>query len=174
MRNKISSPVFILVCILAAAGCSNGIAENAGENAVTAFVEAVMDGDTVKVSFNEVPDGCEAEEKVRFIGVNTSELYTDPPEYFAREAYEYTDSNLWHRVVRLEFDGDTSFRDRYGRILAYVYVDGSDVSINEKLLVEGYAEYYGYFDFNKVMMSRFKEDEACAKRNKKGRWTVEE
>lgn len=173
MYRRISLQTFLLICLLAAMSCSNNRAEGT-DYAATAYVEAVMDGDTVRVRFSESPpDGCSQVEKVRFIGVNTSELYTDPPEYFAYEAYEYTDSRLWHKTVHLLFDVDTSLRDKYGRLLAYVYSEDSDMSINEELLLGGYAEYYGYFDFNSEMMRRFQEDEDGAKKGKRGRWSLE-
>jgi micrococcal nuclease len=58
-----------------------------------------------------------------------------PVECFGPEASAYTDSQLRGRAVQLE--GDIEERDRYGRRLAYVIVDGE--RFNDDLLRRGYA-----------------------------------
>lgn len=96
----------------------------------TARVVSVIDGDTIDVEIEG------RRERVRYIGINTPER--DQPLY--REA---TDANArWvaEREVRLE--RDVSDRDRFGRLLRYVYVDG--VLVNEALLLEGYAQLFTF------------------------------
>ena len=173
MDKRILINTLFLISILSLLSCSTNNNEQSINKSAEAYVQAVMDGDTVRVKFVEEPAGCTVVEKVRLIGVNTSELYSDPPEYFAKEAYEFTDGNLWHKNVKIEFDEETSFRDRYGRLLAYVYVEGSETSFNEELLTGGYAEYYGYFKFNEEKMQLFKQCETTARNNKVGRWAKE-
>ncbi len=96
-------------------------------------VVRVIDGDTIEISFKG------KDEKLRFIGINTPE--TRHPEKGAEpygfEAAEYTKKLLDNQPVRIKFDIEQ--RDKYGRLLAYVYLsDGTFV--NARLLKEGYAQ----------------------------------
>lgn len=103
---------------------------------VSAFVTRVIDGDTIEVEVAGVS------EKVRYIGINTPEL-NDRREPVRRAAREATAANaelVAKRTVRLQFDVER--RDRYGRLLAYVWVD--DSMVNEILVRQGYAEPYTY------------------------------
>ncbi len=106
-----------------------------------ARVSRVVDGDTVWVTLE---DG--AREKVRFIGVDTPES-TIRLEPYGREASAYTSRALSDRQVYLEKDIEE--RDRYGRLLAYVWTSvpgsGADSEIRQKmfnarLLLDGYAQ----------------------------------
>jgi micrococcal nuclease len=77
-------------------------------------------------------------ERVRYIGVDTPELHhpRKPVEAYAREAKEFNRNLVEHRAVRLEFDVERY--DKYGRLLAYVFLpDGTFV--NAELLRQGYA-----------------------------------
>ncbi len=99
----------------------------------------VIDGDTI-----ELIDG----RMVRYIGIDTPETrrrvgdrWVTDPEPFAKAAAEANRRLVAGRVVRLEYDVQT--RDRYGRLLAYVYVStdrGGEVMVNAQLLREGYAQ----------------------------------
>ena len=92
----------------------------------------VVDGDTFTVDFNGT------EEKVRLIGVDTPEsVHPDASKNTeaGTAASEYTKSLLTGKDVTLEFD--VQERDKYGRLLAYAYVDG--YMLNKKLLQDGYA-----------------------------------
>lgn len=138
-----------------------------------ARVTAVVDGDTIKVQFvDAVPEGCSRSERVRFIGVNTPELTTNPPEYFALEARDFTNSHLYLQTVFLEFDTVSARKDRYGRLLCYVYKDDSAISINQQLLASGYAYYYGVFAFDAGRMTEFKTAEHYAQQNQLGLWEL--
>lgn len=99
---------------------------------IPAEVTAVVDGDTVVVA---LADG--RTETVRLLGVDTPETVDpeEPVECFGPEASAYTHTRLEGRHVRLETDRQR--RDRYGRLLAYVEVDG--VRFNDELLRLGYA-----------------------------------
>lgn len=92
----------------------------------------VVDGDTFVIDYNGT------QEKVRLIGVDTPEsVHPDASKNTAAgiKASEYTKSLLTGKSVTLEFD--VQERDKYGRLLAYVFVDG--YMLNKKLLQEGYA-----------------------------------
>lgn len=122
----------------------------------------VVDGDTLKIQI------ADKDYKVRLLGVDTPESVSPKKEKNTKEgkiASEYTKKNLEGKDIILEFD--VSPYDRYGRLLAYVYVDG--ICYNEKLLEEGYA---------KVMMispnvknsKYYRQIEKQAKENNAGFW----
>jgi micrococcal nuclease len=94
-------------------------------------VTKVTDGDTIHVRY------LGRDERVRLIGVDTPEVpwYGGQGECFGVEAGDYTKERLTARSVGLEFDVD--LRDRYQRLLAYVYVD--DELFNLTLVQQGYA-----------------------------------
>ena len=94
-----------------------------------ATVNRVIDGDTIKLTNGE---------RVRYIGVDTPELHHPkiPVQYFAKEAKEFNEALVGGKGVRLEFDIEK--RDKYGRLLAYVYV--GDAFVNARLVEEGYAQ----------------------------------
>ena len=97
----------------------------------TARVLRVIDGDTILVEV----DG--REERVRYIGVDTPETVAPdrPPGCFGQEASAANRALVEGKTVQLE--RDISERDRFGRQLRYVYVDGA--LVNEELLRQGYA-----------------------------------
>ena len=97
-----------------------------------ALVVRVVDGDTIHVRV----DG--HLEKVRYIGVNTPEVHhpSKGEEPGGREAHAVNRRLVEGKRVRLELDVQS--RDRYGRLLAYVWI--GDTMINAELLRLGYAQ----------------------------------
>ena len=95
-------------------------------------VVRIVDGDTIHVRIGD------RIEKVRYIGVNTPEVHhpRKGEEPGGREAAEVNRSLVDARPVRLETDVQT--RDRYGRLLAYVWV--GDTMVNAELVRRGYAQ----------------------------------
>ena len=92
-----------------------------------ATVERVIDGDTVVLAGGE---------RLRYIGIDTPELGTDPRECFAEQATARNVALVAGQEVALRVD--VSQRDRYQRLLRYVYLlDGTFV--NATLVAEGYA-----------------------------------
>lgn len=89
-------------------------------------VTRVTDGDTLKIKIGG------RQEKVRLIGVDAPEKGQG---FWGEKATEFTRERALKRPVTLELD--VQERDRYGRLLAYVYVDGS--MLNEELVKEGLA-----------------------------------
>lgn len=102
-----------------------------GPTRFAAVVTAPVDGDTVRVRT------VRGVETVRFLGVNTPETHhpTKGVECFGPEAAAFTDRELTGRPVELELD--VEHRDVYGRLLAYVIVDGH--RFNDVLLARGFA-----------------------------------
>lgn len=100
------------------------------------FVVEVFDGDTIRVS---LPDG--KTETVRYIGMDTPETHHPHKgvEELGIEAGKINSELVLHRRVKLEMDVET--RDRFGRLLAYVWLedDGEVTMVNEVLLRKGYA-----------------------------------
>lgn len=120
------------MAILAAASLGGwwlGVARQSGVGPVP--VVGVIDGDTVEVAV------AGRRETVRLLGVDAPEtVHPDlPVECFGPEAAAFTRSQLLGRTVRLRFDRVR--RDRYGRLLAYVEVEGR--RFNDALLAGGYA-----------------------------------
>ena len=116
--------IFIVIAIsFLVAGCSPPV-----PGAYYSRVVHVYDGDTVRLANGE---------KVRYIGIDTPEMnYKRPPaEYFAQEAKYFNSNLVYGKNVRLEFDIEK--RDKYGRLLAYVFTD--DIFVNEEMIREGYA-----------------------------------
>lgn len=128
------------------------------------FVAAV-DGDTFKVSF----DG--KEEKVRLLLVDTPESVKPgtPVEPFAKEASEFTLSQLKKGNLFLELD--VSERDKYGRLLAYVWV--GDNMLNEVLLEKGYARVAYIYPPNVKYVDQFRQIQAKAQKSGIGIWSIE-
>jgi endonuclease YncB( thermonuclease family) len=158
--------IFALVTLSCA---SNSFAENTVW--YEAWVSAVIDGDTILVQFSgdNPPPDCKWSERVRLIGVDTPELFTNPPEYFASQAKEYT--RQWYgKDVLLAYDAVSAKRDKYGRMLAYVYPDIKSPSINYQLIINGYGYYYGTFAFEADKMVEFQYAEDSARSNKMGLW----
>jgi micrococcal nuclease len=124
-------------------------------------VERVVDGDTL------VLDGGE---RVRLIGVDTPETVHPerPVERFGKEASEFTRRMAEGRAVRLEFDSAGAGRtDRYGRTLAYVYLEDGTF-LNAEIIRQGYGFAYTRFPFRYLEEFRRLEHEARADR--RGLW----
>ena len=108
------------------------LAPAAPGEAIEGTVVRVVDGDTIHVKL------WERVEKVRYIGVNTPEVHhpTKGEEPGGREAAEVNRRLVEGQAVRLELD--VQERDRYGRLLAYVWI--GDLMINAELVRLGYAQ----------------------------------
>lgn len=111
-----------------------------------AEVIAHTDGDTARFRLESG-----AEEKVRFIGIDTPEV-GEQAEPLGEEAAAYTAMKIpVGATVWLETD--VELRDQYGRLLAYVWLeepatgDADEVRehmLNARLVLDGYANAYTY------------------------------
>ena len=97
-------------------------------------VTRVVDGDTIRVR-----DSSGQEYPVRYIGIDTPEV-SGGVECYGREATARNRQLVESKRVRLE--KDVSETDRFGRLLRYVYVNGTFV--NARLVEEGYARARAY------------------------------
>ena len=100
-------------------------------------VDRVIDGDTIEVELDERIGGGPALEDVRYIGIDTPESVKPgtPVQCYGNEASEFNHELVEGRRVLLRFDRE--LRDRFGRLLAYVYV--GETFVNAELLRLGYA-----------------------------------
>jgi len=121
-------------------------------------VSRVVDGDTLKL---------ENGERVRLIGVDTPETVrpNKPVEYFGKEASAFTKRLCEGKTVRLEFD--QTKRDKYDRLLAYIYLEDGTF-VNAEIIKQGYGFAYTKFPFK--YMKEFRKYEREARENKRGLW----
>lgn len=152
----------VVVAIIAAASLG-GWRLGQARHAATAewTVVGVVDGDTIEVARGPETD------TVRLLGIDTPETRhpTKAVECFGPEAASYTDQQLLGRSVRLE--ADIEERDRYGRRLAYVVVDGE--RFNDELLRRGYARLL-VIEPNHTYARTMLRQELDAKRVGRGLW----
>jgi len=127
-------------------------------------VTKVVDGDTIAIDMH----GERA--TVRFIGIDTPETVhpTKPVECFGIEASNKAKELLTNAVVWLKTDSTQGEQDKYGRLLAYVFLeDGTNV--NEYMIRNGYAYEYTYgkaYEYQTL----FKEAQLEAQTEKRGLW----
>lgn len=152
----------VVVAILAAASIG-GWRLGVARQAATAHwnVVEVLDGDTIRVARGDQSD------TVRLLGIDTPETHhpTKPVGCFGPEASAYTAARLTGADVELE--GDVEARDRYGRRLAYVILDGR--RFNDELLELGYAELL-VIEPNHAHAREMLREELDAKREGAGLW----
>lgn len=107
----------------------------------------------VRVEFRKCTDGDTAhfliddeDVTVRFLAIDTPE-YTTKKDRFGKEASEFTCQALKNAdVIELEYDDGSQKTDKYGRALAWVFVDGA--LLQKQLVSEGLAEVaYLYGDY---------------------------
>lgn len=123
-------------------------------------VVRVVDGDTLVL---------DAGEKVRLIGINTPETVDPrrPVQWYGKEASERAKAMLQGRRVRLGFDVEK--RDRYGRTLAYLWLEDGTF-VNLRLVEEGYAFSYPYPP-NVAHEAEFRAAERRARERGLGLWS---
>jgi len=146
--------LFIIIIAIVLSGCYESDYSNYNFKVVY-----IYDGDTVKLSNGE---------KVRYIGIDTPEMnYNNPPaEYFAQEAKEYNAKLVLGKKVKLEFD--VVKRDKYGRLLAYVYIDGKHIS--QDMIERGFAKVL-MIPPNLKFADYFLTLQNLAKEEKRGIWS---
>ena len=129
-----------------------------------AQVVKVVDGDTIRVRFVSGAVG-----PVRYIGIDTPELEprAGRPTCFAEEAKRENERLVGGKRVRLRFDKER--KDRFDRLLAYVYA--GDTFVNEALVAGGFAEPLAIKP-NVRHAGRFAALAANARAADRGRWNA--
>lgn len=107
-------------------------------------VISAEDGDTITVRM----DG--KDERIRFIGIDTPEVHDPrkPVQCFGQAASEFTKKLIGDSPVRLEADPLSGNRDRYDRLLRYVYLPDGRL-VNAEVIKQGYGFAYTSFPFTK-------------------------
>ena len=110
-----------------------------GPLAANATIVRAVDGDTVRVELDGV------QETVRLIGIDTPETHRPgtPVQCFGPEASRFT-AALLPTGTRVRLERDVEARDRYGRLLGYVFRASDGVFVNLALAGNGFAHAYTF------------------------------
>ena len=128
-------------------------------------VTRVIDGDTVIVRRAGGGD----DTTVRLLGVDASEMHYathEPPDFWAERATNYSTSRMKDKLLTIRLE-PTRTRDRYGRLLAYLYLTESD-NLNLDLIHDGQA--YADRRFRHSFASQFQQAENEARSKRRGLW----
>ncbi len=165
-RGKLVILVFILF-VLVIVATQSGWLRKGGPLAASQpgfyNVAYFIDGDTIVIDMNG------HQETVRFIGVDTPETHkpNTPVQCYGPQAAAYTKKLIGAQRVRLQADPLDTNRDRYGRLLRYIYLsDGS--LVDEILIQKGYG--FAYLGFPLERADQFALDQKIAKSAKLGLW----
>jgi len=160
-----------ILSLFVALTCSHGLAgETPAAPTLHGVITWVYDGDTLEIK----PVG-----KVRLIGIDTPERTASGRDRYLlsqgvaeprlrqvyRAAKQFNINQMKGQQVRLGLDGPA--RDRYDRLLAYVYLADGRL-LNRLLLEEGLAVVYRRFDFR--LKDDFLAAEAAARERQLGLW----
>ncbi len=126
-------------------------------------VSHVVDGDTINVTMGD------QKETVRLLGLDTPETHDPrkPVQCFGLAAAAHTKALLEGKDVRLEPDPTDADRDKYHRLLRYIYMPDGTL-INAELIRDGYA--FAYVIFPLVKLDEFRALETDARTHNRGLW----
>jgi micrococcal nuclease len=169
-RHKLKFIIFILI-LLAVVATQSGWLNNTAKNVQQAdpglyTIARYVDGDTIDVNMNG------SIETIRFIGVDTPETHkpNTPVQCYGPEAAAHTKGVISKfGKVRLQADPLDTNRDRYGRLLRYVYLPDGTL-LDEQIIQQGYGFAYISFPFSKK--DQFATDEKVAQNAKLGLWST--
>jgi micrococcal nuclease len=131
------------------------------------LVTRVVDGDTFKIESGS------SEDTVRLIGVDTPETVDPrrPVQHFGKEASEFTRRLVEGKRVALRGETGGQNRDKYDRLLRYVYLEDGTL-VNAEIIRQGYGHAYIKYPFSK--MEEFIALERQAREQGRGLWSDEE
>lgn len=167
-RYKAGSLAGLIVAVLVIIAQQYGWLESAKQTVVTSqpglyTVTKFDDGDTIQVDMNG------RKETIRFIGVDTPETH-DPRkavQCFGMAAAAFTKNTIGPGQVRLEADPQSTNRDRYNRLLRYVYTPDGTL-VNAEIIKQGYG--FAVVGFPHSKMDEFKTYEKEAREQSRGLW----
>ncbi len=144
--------------------------ENVKKHGLAGTVTKVVDGDTIKV---QLTDGKTV--TVRLLGIDAPEMRNSPKaevrgkaDCFANEATNTLRTMAQDKRAILETDSSGTQYDKYGRLLAYVWV--GDTNVNQEMISEGYAYEYTYRGRKYAYKDEFKNAQRQARENRRGLW----
>ena len=158
----------LVVVIVGLAGCGTGRAPAPKATAATgqgaAVVSREVDGDTIHVRIGE------ADERVRFIGINSPETHGPGG---LRECFGQQAATRMGEILPIgtpvDLVRDVDLRDKYGRLLAYVYRHRDHLFVNLAMVKEGFAEAYT-FPPNVAHVDEFVSASTAARDANRGLW----
>lgn len=168
---KKRTPLWVVLCTILFVMIQHyGWFEGAKQTAKTAQpglyrITRFDDGDTIAVDMNG------RNETIRFIGVDTPETH-DPRkavQCFGKAAAGFTRQFIGGSNVRLEADPLNTNRDRYNRLLRYVYLPDGRL-VNAEIIKQGYGFAYLGFPFSKS--EDFAQYQRKARENERGLWSA--
>jgi micrococcal nuclease len=109
-------------------------------------------------------------ETIRLIGVDMPETKDPrkPVQYFGMEASRFTSRLLKDQLVRLEIQSNPTSRDRYGRLLAYVFRQSDNLLVNKEIIRQGYGHASTKYLFDPARMQEFRGAEREAREHQRG------
>lgn len=131
---------------------------------LSAHIDRVIDGDTMKVTIGKKAD------TIRLLLVDSPETKKPdtPVQPFGLEASAFSKKMLTGKDMKLEID--TSERDKYDRLLVYLWLD--EVMFNELLVEKGFARVAYVYEPNTKYEDRYRAAEQLAKKEKIGIWSL--
>lgn len=161
-RNKLIY-LLLVICVVVIGSIYNYYFPKNSKSSNVKLIECI-DGDTARLNI----DG--KDEKVRFLGIDAPEIEHEntPADPYGNESKDYTCKTLKSaKSIHLEFE--ESRKDKYDRILAWVFVD--DKLLNEDLVEKGLAKVAYLYDKYKYT-AKLKTAEKKAKNNKLNIWKI--
>lgn len=161
--------IFIAILFLVVATQSGWLgqgAKTAEQNQPGLYsINHFVDGDTITVNMSGTV------ETIRMIGVDTPETHkpNTPVQCYGVTAAAYTKQLIGINRVRLQADPLDTNRDRYNRLLRYVYLPDGTL-VEEQLIKNGYGFAYILFPFEK--RDEFSADQQAAKIQNNGLWAA--
>ena len=138
--------------------------QSVSDGALSYKVIRVIDGDTLVLQVGD------SEERVRLIGIDTPETLDPrkPVQCFGKEASGRAKEMLEGKNVLIKSDATQMDRDKYGRLLRYVFLEDG-TSFNKYMIENGFAHEYTYtvpYEYQ----TEFKNAEKVARSEKRGMW----
>jgi micrococcal nuclease len=163
---KLASLLFSIIVLLVAYFFQTSPQETkADENKDFYEIAKVADGDTLTVWINNEKVG------VRLIGLNTPETI-DPRkavQCFGKEASNQAKTMLSGKRVRLGIDSSQDDKDKYGRLLRYIFLEDGTL-FNKWMIENGFGFEYTYDSNPYEYQVEFQTAESLARENKRGLW----
>ena len=126
-------------------------------------VSRIVDGDTIDVDI-DIGFDISFSSRVRLAGIDSPESRTKDKieKALGLESKEYLKKAIDESKTVVIKTEKINSSEKYGRILGWIFLDGSEVSINQKMINEGYA--WGYMGETKI-----KDFEALSKKRGKSK-----
>jgi len=168
-RSRFASVSFAFAIFLGIASCVDHSSRKPSDftdqriyHKQTFTVDRIIDGDTLRI---DRPDGNESTTNIRLLGIDSPEL--SEPGDLGERSRSYVEARLKRGSrVTLRLDEERS-RDRYGRLLAFVYLSNFEL-LNESIVRDGWAFAYRAYDHS--LSGQLEQAETVARTGRRGMW----